>query len=94
MGRHNHPFLGLNVPTGDPHGISLFLVSQQVPASNLHGLVHVPPISGWAMALIPFLIPHPNDTQYCLLLTPPNQTSQEVTHPSTTLAKARLTTNS
>jgi hypothetical protein len=35
---------------------------------------------------------HPNDTQYCPLLTPLNQTSQEVTHPGTTLAEARLTT--
>jgi hypothetical protein len=33
---------------------------------------------------------HFNDTQYCLLLAPPNQTSQEVTHPSTTLAEAYL----
>jgi len=32
----------------------------------------------------------PPMTQYCPLLAPPNQTSQEVTHPSTTLAKARL----
>jgi hypothetical protein len=30
-------------------------------------------------------------TQYCLLLAPPNQTSQEVTHPGSTLAEARLT---
>jgi hypothetical protein len=34
---------------------------------------------------------HPNDTQYCPLLAPLNQTSQEVTHPSTTSAEARLT---
>jgi len=34
--------------------------------------------------------PHPT-TQYCPLLAPPNQTSQEVTHSSTTLAKAHLT---
>jgi hypothetical protein len=31
-------------------------------------------------------------TQYCPLLAPPNQTSQEVTHPGTTLAEACLTT--
>jgi hypothetical protein len=37
------------------------------------------------------VIPHPNDKQYCPLLASPNQTSQEVTHPSTTLAEARLT---
>jgi hypothetical protein len=30
-------------------------------------------------------------TQYCLLLAPPNQTSQEVTHPGITLTEARLT---
>jgi hypothetical protein len=30
-------------------------------------------------------------TQYCPLLAPPNQTSQEVTHPGTALAEARLT---
>ena len=35
--------------------------------------------------------PHPNDTQYCSLLASPNQTSQEVTHPSTTFAETRLT---
>jgi hypothetical protein len=33
----------------------------------------------------------PQTTQYCSLLAPPNQTSQEVTHPGTTLAEARLT---
>jgi len=30
-------------------------------------------------------------TQYCPLLAPPNQTSQDVTHSSITLAEARLT---
>jgi hypothetical protein len=30
-------------------------------------------------------------TQYCLFFTLPNQTFQEVTHPSTTIAEARLT---
>jgi hypothetical protein len=34
---------------------------------------------------------HPNDTQYCPLLAPLNQTSQEVTHHGTTPAEARLT---
>jgi hypothetical protein len=33
----------------------------------------------------------PPMTQYCPLLTPSNQTSQEVTHLGTTLAEARLT---
>jgi hypothetical protein len=33
----------------------------------------------------------PPMTQYCPLLAPLNQTSQEVIHPGTTLAKARLT---
>jgi hypothetical protein len=32
----------------------------------------------------------PPMTQYCLLLAPPNQTSQEVTHPGIALAEARL----
>ena len=44
-------------------------------------------IAGWTA---PPLTPHPNDTQYCPLLAPPNQTSQEVTHPGTTLVEARL----
>jgi hypothetical protein len=35
--------------------------------------------------------PYPNDTQYCSLLAPPNQTSYEVTYSGTTLAEARLT---
>jgi hypothetical protein len=90
--RHNHPLLGPSVPAGDPHGISPFLASQRAPASDLHGLVHVSRISGWAMALIPFVTSHPNDTQYCPLLAPRNQTSQEVTHPDTTLAEACLIT--
>jgi hypothetical protein len=46
------------------------------------------------MALIPFVTSHPNDTQYCPLLAPLNQTSQEVTHPGTTPAEARLTVSS
>jgi hypothetical protein len=33
----------------------------------------------------------PQTTQSCPLLTHSNQTSQEVTHPDTTLAEARLT---
>ena len=49
--------LGPSVPAGNPRGISPFLVSQQAPASDLHGLVYVPPISGWTMALIPYNIP-------------------------------------
>ena len=35
--------------------------------------------------------PNSNDIQYCPLLAPRNQTSQGVTHPSTTLAETRLT---
>ena len=42
--RHNNPFLGPNVPAGDPYGISPFLASQRVPAIGLHGFVHIPPI--------------------------------------------------
>jgi hypothetical protein len=33
----------------------------------------------------------PPMTQYCPLLAPPNQTSQEVTYPGIALAEARLT---
>jgi hypothetical protein len=36
------------------------------------------------------ITPHPNDTQYCPLLAPPNQTSQGVTHPDTTFVEAFL----
>jgi hypothetical protein len=52
--------------------------------------VHAPPISGWVMALIPFVMTTPNDT---ILSTfgSPNQTSKEVTHPGIALAEARLT---
>jgi hypothetical protein len=67
------------------------LLGPSVPAGGLYELVHAPLISGWAMALIPFVISHLNDTQYCSLLAPLNQTSQEVTHPGTTSAEARLT---
>ena len=35
--------------------------------------------------------PHPNDTQYYPLLAPPNQTSRDVTHPSTTIVEVCLT---
>ena len=66
VGRHNHPFLGPSVPAGNPHGISPFLASQRMPASDLYGLVHAPPILDWAIALIPFVTPHPNNTQYIL----------------------------
>jgi hypothetical protein len=65
--------------------------SQRAFASDLHRLVHAAPILGWAMDLIPFVTLHPNDTQYCLLSAPSNQTSQGVTHPGTTLTEARLT---
>ena len=90
--RHNHPLLRPSVLAGGLMGLAhSWHPSQRASASDLHGLVHAPPISGWAMALIPFVTPHPNVTQYCPLLAPPNQTSQEVTHPSTTIAEACLT---
>jgi len=44
MGRHNHPLLGPSVPAGDPHRITPLLTSQQVPASDSHGLVHAIPL--------------------------------------------------
>jgi hypothetical protein len=59
VGRHNHPLLGPSVPASDPHGITQFLAAQQVPANDTHGLMHAPPISGCAMALIPFVTTHP-----------------------------------
>jgi hypothetical protein len=37
------------------------------------------------------ITPHPNDTQYCTLLALPNQNSQGITYPDTTIAKAHLT---
>ena len=82
VGRHNHPILRPSVLAGGLMGLAHFWhPSQRVSASDLHGLVHAFPISGWAMALIPFVTPHLNDTQYCPLLAPPNQTSQGG-HPS------------
>jgi hypothetical protein len=66
VGSHNHPFLGPSVPAGGLMGLAhSWHSSQRVFASDLHGLVHALPISGWAMALIPFVTFHPNDTQYC-----------------------------
>jgi len=59
VGRYNHLLLGPSVPAGDPHGITPFLASQGVPADNPHGLVYTPTISGWAIALIPFVTTHP-----------------------------------
>jgi hypothetical protein len=59
VGRHNHPLLGPSVPAGDLHGITPLLASQKVPTDDHHGLVHVPPISGWTMALIPDVTTRP-----------------------------------
>lgn len=42
VGHHNHSLLGPSVPADNPHGITTFLVFQQVPASP-HGLLHAPP---------------------------------------------------
>jgi hypothetical protein len=92
MGRHNHPLLRPIVPTGGLMGLAhSWHPSLRAFASDLHGLVHALPISGWAMTLILFVTPHSNDTQYCPHLAPQNQTSQEVTHPGTTLTEAHLT---
>ncbi|GLT53340.1 hypothetical protein SLA2020_266180 [Shorea laevis] len=64
------------------------LLGPRVLAGDSYGLVHAPLISGWAMALIPDVTTRPYPTtQDFPLLTPPNQTSQEVTHPDTTLHK-------
>jgi hypothetical protein len=59
MGHHNHPFLEPSAPADDPHMITAFLVSQQVPTSDPHGLVHTPLISGWVTPLILFVTTHP-----------------------------------
>jgi hypothetical protein len=48
----------------------------------------------WAMVeglFTTIVTSHPNDTQYCPLLATLNQTSQEITHPGTAPAEARLT---
>jgi hypothetical protein len=43
VGHYNHLLLGPSVPVGDFRRITPFLVSQQVPTSDPHGLVHAPP---------------------------------------------------
>jgi hypothetical protein len=91
VGRRNHPLFGPSVLAGDPHGITQFLASQRMPASDPYGLVHTLPISGWAMALIPFVTTNLQRYNIVLFRLPLKQTSQEVTHPSTTPAKTRLT---
>ena len=92
VGHHNHPFLGPSVLAGSLMRLAhSWHPSHRASTSDLHGLVYAPPISGWTMALIPFVTSYLNNTQYCPLLAPRNQTSQEVTHPGTTLAKAYLT---
>jgi len=60
------------------------------PLVTLMALCTLPPISGWAMALIPFATTHPNDI-ILSAFSSPNQTSQEVTHSGTTLLEACLT---
>ena len=63
VGRHNHPLLGPSILVGGLMRLAhSWHPSQRASTSDLHGLVHAPPILGWAMALIPFLTPHPNDT--------------------------------
>jgi hypothetical protein len=47
VGGHNHPLLGPSVPAGDLIGLAhSWHLSQQASTSDLHGLVHVLPISG------------------------------------------------
>ena len=66
---------------------------------SIRGLEEVKRLEKWEMKFPPIssledtqtVTPHPNDTQYCPLLAPPNQTFQEVTHLGTTLAEVRLT---
>jgi hypothetical protein len=41
--RHNHNLLGPSIPAGDPYGITSFLVSHRVPASDPYRLVHASP---------------------------------------------------
>jgi len=63
-----------------------------MPSSDPHGLVHTPPISGWAMTQIPFVTTHPQRYNIVHFFAPLKMPSQEVTYPITTLAEACLTT--
>jgi cystathionine beta-lyase family protein involved in aluminum resistance len=65
-------------------------ITPSLDPASLIGLVHAPTISGWAMALIPFVTTHPNDTILSAFGSP-YQTSQEVTNLGITLVEARLT---
>jgi hypothetical protein len=47
VGCHNHPLLGPSVPSGGLMGLAhSWHPSQRASASDLHGLVQAPPISG------------------------------------------------
>jgi hypothetical protein len=60
---HNHPLLGLSISAGGLMGLAhSWHPSQRASTSDLHGLVHASLISGWVMALIPFVTSYPNDT--------------------------------
>jgi hypothetical protein len=84
------PLLGPSVPVGDPFGIPPLLASQRVPAGDPQACTHSHHIRlGNSSNII--RNDSPQRTQYCLLWAPPNQTSQEVSHPGTTLAEACLT---
>jgi hypothetical protein len=41
-GMSQSPPLGPSVPAGNPHGITPFLTSQQMPTGDPHELVHTP----------------------------------------------------
>jgi hypothetical protein len=66
------------------------LLGPNIPAGDPNGLVHAPPHLRLGNDSDTICNDPPSTTQYCPLLSLPNQTSQEVTYPGTTLAEARL----
>jgi hypothetical protein len=90
MGRHNHPLLGLSVLASDPYRITTFLASQRVHASDPHGLctLHYIRLGNGSDIICNDPPQRHNIIRFLALLI---QTFQDVTHSSTTLAKAYLT---
>jgi hypothetical protein len=78
------PSTTLPYPPGRENSLSILeFFSQILPFIPLKALT-----LDWPIKIVRS---HPNDIQYCPLLAPINQTSQEVTYLGTTLAEARLT---
>jgi hypothetical protein len=62
VGCHNHPLLGYSVPAGDFHEIFFILgVSTSARWQPLWACARSP-ISSWTIAMISFVMTHPNDT--------------------------------